>query len=177
MNDTPSGERIHIGFFGRRNAGKSSLVNAVTGQEMALVSDVKGTTTDPVTKSMELLPLGPVVIIDTPGFDDEGVLGAQRVRRTRQILNRIDVAVLVADCSEGLKDADRELIHIFVDKQIPFLIAMNKSDLVRKSERAPLTGGAARIPRERVIYVSALLKEGIRELKEAIGRLADTKEV
>ena len=176
MNDTPSGERIHIGFFGRRNAGKSSLVNAVTGQEMALVSDVKGTTTDPVTKSMELLPLGPVVIIDTPGFDDEGALGQQRVRRTRQILNRIDVAVLVATCNEGLKDADRELIHIFVDKQIPFLIAMNKSDLVRKAERAPLTGGAARSPADRVIYVSALLKEGIRELKEAIGRLADTKE-
>ena len=174
MNETPSGERIHIGFFGRRNAGKSSLVNAVTGQEMALVSDIKGTTTDPVSKAMELLPLGPVVIIDTPGFDDEGSLGEQRVRRARQILNRIDVAVLVAGCNEGLKDADRELIRLFREKDIPFLIAMNKSDLVRKDERPALTGRDARIPADRIIYVSALLKDGIRELKEAIGRLADT---
>ena len=172
MNDTPSGERIHIGFFGKRNAGKSSLVNAVTGQEMALVSDVKGTTTDPVSKAMELLPLGPVVIIDTPGIDDEGPLGAQRVRRARQILNRIDVAVLVADCSEGLREADRDLIRLFFEKDIPFLIAMNKADLVRKDERPVLTGPETRLPEGRVLYVSALLKDGIRELKEAIGRLS-----
>ena len=102
MNDTPSGERVHIGFFGRRNAGKSSLVNAVTGQDLAVVSDTRGTTTDPVRKAMELLPMGPVLIIDTPGFDDEGTLGELRVRKTRQILNKTDVAVLVADVQEGL---------------------------------------------------------------------------
>lgn len=108
LNDTPSGERVHIGFFGRRNAGKSSLVNAVTGQELAVVSQTRGTTTDPVSKAMELLPVGPVVIIDTPGFDDEGALGELRVRKTRQVLNRTDVAVLVADSTEGLKECDRE---------------------------------------------------------------------
>ena len=102
LNDTPSANRLHIGFFGRRNAGKSSVVNAVTGQDLAVVSDVLGTTTDPVLKSMELLPLGPVVIVDTPGFDDEGALGTERVRRTRQVLNRIDVAVLVVDATIGL---------------------------------------------------------------------------
>ena len=138
MNDTPSSERLHIGFFGRRNAGKSSLVNAVTGQETALVSAVKGTTTDPVSKSMELLPLGPVVIIDTPGFDDEGSLGKQRVRRTRQVLNRTDLAVLVADGVEGLTDSDRELIGLFQEKEIPFIIAMNKEDLLTKREEQEL---------------------------------------
>ena len=108
LNDTPSGERVHIGFFGRRNAGKSSLVNAVTGQELAVVSQTRGTTTDPVSKAMELLPVGPVVIIDTSGFDDEGALGELRVRKTRQVLNRTDVAGLVADSTEGLKECDRE---------------------------------------------------------------------
>lgn len=103
LNDVSSGERIHIGFFGLRNAGKSSVVNAVTGQDLAVVSDVKGTTTDPVKKSMELLPLGPVVIIDTPGFDDEGMLGEKRVRATRKVLGSIDVAVLVVDGTEGLR--------------------------------------------------------------------------
>ena len=103
MNDTPSGERVHIGFFGRRNAGKSSVVNAVTGQNLAIVSDTKGTTTDPVYKAMELLPLGPVMIIDTPGFDDEGALGEMRVQRTKQVLNKTDIAVLVVDGTEGLK--------------------------------------------------------------------------
>ena len=129
LNETPSGERVHIGFFGRRNAGKSSLVNAVTGQELAVVSDTRGTTTDPVSKAMELLPIGPVVIIDTPGFDDEGALGELRVRKTRQILNKSDVAVLVADCTEGLKDCDRELIEIFRQKEIPWLLVWNKCDL------------------------------------------------
>ena len=108
MNDTPSGERIHIGFFGRRNAGKSSVVNAVTGQDLAVVSEVKGTTTDPVTKSMEILPLGPVVIIDTPGFDDEGSLGELRVQRTRKILEKTDIAVLVVDTTEGFRKVDEE---------------------------------------------------------------------
>ena len=106
LNDTPSGDRVHIGFFGRRNAGKSSVVNAVTGQDLAIVSDVKGTTTDPVYKAMELLPLGPVMIIDTPGFDDEGALGALRVKKTRQVLNKTDVAVLVVDASVGKTTAD-----------------------------------------------------------------------
>lgn len=130
LNDTPSGERVHIGFFGRRNAGKSSLVNAVTGQELAVVSQTRGTTTDPVSKAMELLPVGPVVIIDTPGFDDEGALGELRVRKTRQVLNRADVAVLVADSTEGLKECDRELIELFRQKEIPYLIAWNKCDLL-----------------------------------------------
>ncbi|MDD7218549.1 MAG: 50S ribosome-binding GTPase, partial [Clostridia bacterium] len=110
MNDTPSSERLHIGFFGRRNAGKSSLVNAVTGQDLSVVSDIKGTTTDPVRKAMELLPLGPVVIIDTPGYDDEGTLGEMRVRKTRQVLNRIDIAILVVDASTGMRTCEEELL-------------------------------------------------------------------
>ena len=109
LNNTPSGERIHIGFFGRRNAGKSSVVNAVTGQDLAVVSDVKGTTTDPVSKAMELLPLGPVMIIDTPGFDDEGTLGLLRVKKTRQVLNKTDIAILVVDATEGQKECDQQL--------------------------------------------------------------------
>ena len=116
LNATPSGERTHIGFFGRRNAGKSSVVNAFTDQQVSVVSDVKGTTTDPVTKAMELLPLGPVMIIDTPGFDDEGALGEERVRRTRQVLNRVDVAVLVVDGTAGKTAADEELISLFGQK-------------------------------------------------------------
>ncbi len=134
MNETPSGERIHIGFFGRRNAGKSSVVNAVTGQDLAVVSEVKGTTTDPVTKSMEILPLGPVVIIDTPGFDDEGSLGELRVQRTRKILEKTDIAVLVVDTTEGCKKADGELVERFMEKVMPFLIALNKSDITEDSE-------------------------------------------
>ena len=131
MNETPSGERIHIGFFGRRNAGQSSLVNAVTGQDLAVVSDVRGTTTDPVTKAMELLPMGPVVIIDTPGFDDEGSLGELRIRKTRQVLNRTDVAVLVADSTEELKPCDKELLELFRKKEIPYLIAFGtKNDVL-----------------------------------------------
>ena len=118
LNDAPSGERIHIGFFGRRNAGKSSVVNAVTNQDLAVVSDTKGTTTDPVTKAMELLPLGPVVIIDTPGFDDEGELGELRVKKTKQILNRTDCAVLVTDCILPLGDCEKQLISIFKEKNI-----------------------------------------------------------
>lgn len=138
LNDTPSGERVHIGFFGRRNSGKSSLVNAVTGQEMSLVSDTLGTTTDPVSKAMELLPLGPVVIIDTPGFDDVGELGEQRVRRARQILNRADMAVLVIDATVGMTDSDRQLVGIFEEKEIPYIVAANKCDL--------LEGGAVPVP-------------------------------
>ena len=158
MNQTPSGERTHIGFFGRRNAGKSSLVNAVTGQELAVVSDVKGTTTDPVTKAMELLPLGPVLIIDTPGFDDEGALGEKRVRKTRQILNKTDIAVLVVDAAEGMKECDRELLAIFEEKKIPHLVVYNKCDLKEADG----------------ICVSALAGLGIQELKEKIAALKPT---
>lgn len=160
MNDTPASERIHIGFFGLRNAGKSSLVNAVTGQETALVSDVKGTTTDPVYKTMELLPLGPVVIIDTPGFDDEGNLGQQRVRRTRQALGRTDAAVLVVDATVGLTAQDQEFCTMFSEQKIPYLIAWNKSDL---STAQPLP--------EPALAVSAQTGQGIHQLKEQIARL------
>ena len=160
LQDTPSAERVQIGFFGCRNAGKSSLVNAVTNQEMAVVSPVKGTTTDPVTKAMELLPLGPVLIIDTPGIDDEGGLGEQRVKRTKQILNRIDCAVLVVDSVAGKTKADEELLNLFQEKQIPFLVAYNKSDL-----QMPVLSG------ENEVAVSALQKTGIEELKERIAAL------
>ena len=163
MNNTPASERTHIGFFGLRNAGKSSIVNAVTGQELAVVSDVKGTTTDPVYKTMELLPLGPVMIIDTPGFDDEGMLGELRVKKTKQVLNKTDIAVLVVDATEGLKDCDKELIALFKAKEINYLIVYNKSDLL---EEIPVAG-------EREIYASALKKENIFEVKE---RIADLKE-
>ena len=161
MNNTPSGERTHIGFFGRRNAGKSSIVNAVTGQDLAVVSDVKGTTTDPVSKAMELLPLGPVMIIDTPGYDDVGELGGLRVKKTRQVLNKTDIAVLVTDGTQPLQDTDRELMELFRAKEIPFLVVRNKADLL------PV------IPEdtEREIWVSALEGRKIQELKERIARL------
>ena len=161
LNDTPSSERVHIGFFGMRNAGKSSVVNAVTGQELSVVSDVKGTTTDPVTKAMELLPLGPVVIIDTPGFDDVGKLGELRVKKTKQILNRTDIAVLVVDSSVGLSDADNDLVCLFKDKNIPFIIVYNKSDLVKKSGL-----------NDNEITVCAADGSNIYELKEMIAALA-----
>ena len=172
MNETPSGERIHIGFFGRRNAGKSSLVNAVTGQDLAVVSDVRGTTTDPVTKAMELLPMGPVVIIDTPGFDDEGSLGELRIRKTRQVLNRTDVAVLVADSTEELKPCDKERMELFRKKEIPYLIAWNKCDLLDENAEEKLlrTDSDGSIPTAG-ICVSALQKTGIQELKECIAHL------
>ena len=129
INSTPSGERVHIGFFGMRNAGKSSLVNAVTNQELAVVSDTKGTTTDPVYKAMELLPIGPVMIIDTPGYDDEGALGELRIKKTLGILNKTDAAVLVVDAAVGKTDGDNDLISLFNKKNIPYLIVYNKSDL------------------------------------------------
>lgn len=130
MNETPSGERIHIGFFGRRNAGKSSLVNAVTGQDLSIVSEVRGTTTDPVSKSMELLPLGPVVIIDTPGIDDEGELGIKRVGKSRQVLNKTDLAILVVDATTGTGSWETEMIRLFEKKEIPYLVVYNKADLL-----------------------------------------------
>ena len=159
--NTPMSERLHIGFFGCRNAGKSSLVNAVTNQEMAVVSEVKGTTTDPVKKSMELLPLGPVVIIDTPGFDDEGILGEKRVIKTKQILNRIDIAVLVVDGVVGLNEFDRQLTDIFKEKNIPYIIAYNKADITQ-------------VKADDGILVSAKTKMGIEELKEKIAVLKTT---
>ena len=158
LNDTPSANRIHIGFFGCRNAGKSSIVNAVTGQELSIVSDTKGTTTDPVQKAMELLPLGPVVIIDTPGYDDEGELGRLRVRRTRQILNKTDVAVLVIDAAVGMRACDRELLELFRAKDIPHCVVCNKCDL------APAGTDGLR--------VSARTGEGVEQLKQTIARLA-----
>ena len=130
LNAAPSANRVHISFFGRRNTGKSSLLNAVTGQEMAVVSDVKGTTTDPVYKSMELLPLGPVTIIDTPGFDDIGALGQLRIEKTKQVLRKTDVAVLVIDAVTGLCEADRELLRLFQERGLPCLTVYNKSDLL-----------------------------------------------
>ncbi len=165
LNSTPSAERTHIVFFGRRNAGKSSLVNAVTGQELSVVSDVKGTTTDPVYKAMELLPLGPVVIIDTPGFDDEGELGELRVKKTKQILNKTDIAVLVADSSQGLADTDNELIGMFSAKGLPYIIVYSKSDISPKNDCA-----------ENEICVSSLTGENIHELKEKIATLAHTED-
>lgn len=162
LSNTPSSDRIHIGFFGRRNAGKSTLVNAVTNQEISVVSDVKGTTTDPVTKSMELLPLGPVVIIDTPGFDDEGALGELRVKRTKQILNKTDIAVLVADASKPLGEYENELVEIFKEKNIKYLIAYNKCDLLESTAQST----------EKEVFVSASKKTNIDFLKECIGKLA-----
>ena len=161
LNAVPSGERVHIGFFGRRNAGKSSLVNAVTGQEISVVSDVRGTTTDPVTKSMELLPLGPVVIIDTPGFDDEGALGEKRVARAKRVMNRTDLAVLVMDAQTGMSQADIELLALFKEKQIPYLVVCNKADLLAQDAQAGTD----------ILYVSAKTGQGIHDLKEKIAAL------
>jgi [FeFe] hydrogenase H-cluster maturation GTPase HydF len=159
LNQTPTAQRIHIGFFGSRNAGKSSVVNAITGQQISVVSDIKGTTTDPVTKAMELLPLGPVVIIDTPGIDDEGALGELRIKRTKGILNRVDIAVLVVDSTKGKTQSDYELINIFTNKNIPYLVAYNKSDL---NDNSIYSDG---------ISVSAKNFSNIFKLKEAIGKL------
>ena len=168
LNDTPSGERIHIGFFGRRNAGKSSVVNAVTGQDLAVVSQVEGTTTDPVKKAMELLPMGPVVIIDTPGFDDEGMLGELRVRKTREILARTDVAVLVVDGTRGMCDCDHELLGLFQERKIPYIIALNKTDLIPDSNKPMADHETGNSRPENSVAVSAKTGEGIYALKEKI---------
>ena len=159
LNSTPVAERTHIGFFGRRNAGKSSVVNAVTNQQVSVVSDYAGTTTDPVTKTMELLPLGPVVIIDTPGFDDEGSLGELRVKRTRQTLNRVDIAVLVVDGTCGKTAADDERISIYNEKGIPYIVVYNKCDLF---DAKKYSDG---------VCVSATTGENINQLKEQIAAL------
>ncbi len=164
MNSAPSGERLHIGFFGCRNAGKSSLVNAVTGQELSVVSEIRGTTTDPVRKAMELLPLGPVVITDTPGFDDEGLLGELRVERTREVLRQIDIAVLVVDASAGMTETDAALLRLLRERSLPHLIAWNKSDLPN-----------ALPPAEEAMAVSALTGEGIHDFKERLAHLQPQK--
>ena len=199
LNDTPSGERIHIAFFGLRNAGKSSLVNAVTGQELSVVSEVKGTTTDPVRKAMELLPLGPVLIIDTPGLDDEGTLGELRVKRAMNVLANCDVAVLVHDSTSDFSQAERDLLALFQSRNLPFIIAHNKSDLLNDVSNAehdlpaafrstviaynkndiPVAEGdlpaafrSTVIAHNNNIYVSALTGHNVNALKEKIASLA-----
>ena len=166
LNSTPSAERLHIGIFGKRNAGKSSLINAITGQSLAIVSDIKGTTTDPVSKAMELLPLGPVVVIDTPGLDDVGVLGQMRILKTYQVLNKTDIALLVIDGSIGMSKEDEALLEVIKEKRIPYLIVVNKMDKVREEMEES---------KER-IYVSATSKLNIEELKERIGNLIPKEE-
>lgn len=175
MNQTPSSERVHIGFFGRRNAGKSSVLNAVTGQDLAVVSDVKGTTTDPVQKSMELLPLGPVVVIDTPGIDDEGELGALRIKKSYQVLNKSDAAVLVVDASLGLCEEDFAFIEHIQKKQIPYAVAFNKSDL---APSASLAKDLQYLKEHHIDFVSVSTADlsGIDTLKEKIATLAKTED-
>lgn len=164
LNNTPSAERIHIGIFGKRNAGKSSIINAITGQNLAIVSDVKGTTTDPVLKSMELLPVGPVVMIDTPGLDDEGELGDLRIAKAYQMLNKTDVAILIVDGSVGLTQEDEKILERIKDKKIPYLTVFNKADL----------GNVTGI--ENAISVSAKTGQNIQELKELIAKCAQKEE-
>ncbi len=179
LQNTPSSERVHIGFFGCRNAGKSSLVNAVTGQELAVVSSVPGTTTDPVQKAMELLPLGPVVIIDTPGFDDLGMLGEKRVQKTRQTLAKTDIAVLVADGIRGLSGSDLELVSLFQEKKLPWLLIWNKADLTASPEQdffltqlpSDAPGCGQSLSKETQIAVSAHTGYHIFELKERLAHL------
>ena len=161
LNTTTSSERLHIAFFGCRNAGKSSLVNAVTNQQLSVVSDVKGTTTDPVKKAMELLPIGPVVIIDTPGFDDEGDLGDLRVAKTNEILGKTDIAVLVVDSTAGLNDYDKELIKLFEERKLPFVVVFNKCDLLTSPP-----------PEAGYISLSAKTGDGVNELRELLGKIA-----
>lgn len=167
INNTPASERVHIGIFGKRNAGKSSVINAITGQNLAIVSDVKGTTTDPVLKSMELLPLGPVVVIDTPGLDDEGELGALRIQKAYQMLNKTDVAILVVDGKVGMTSEDEQILERIKAKAIPYLIVMNKSDLLVKNLESDKSD---------VIYASAKTGHNIHELKEQLAQCARKEE-
>ena len=193
MNTTPAAERVHIAFFGRRNAGKSSLINAVTGQELSVVSDVKGTTTDPVYKTMELLPIGPVVIIDTPGYDDEGDLGELRVKKTRQVLNRTDCGILVVDATAGMGECEKVLVDLFEERKLPYLVVFNKTDVSPMPDFGQEFDGSGKCPacvetssgRENAeadgkvrlpLLVSAKTGAGIHELKERIGVLLHTEE-
>ena len=164
LNATPSADRIHIGIFGRRNAGKSSIINALTGQNLAIVSDIKGTTTDPVLKAMELLPLGPVVFIDTPGLDDKGTLGELRIQKARQMLNKSDIALLIIDSTVGMTDTDQEILSLIQKKEIPYLIVYNKCDLTSHPHTLPT-------PDENRIFVSAASGLHISELKEQIAAI------
>lgn len=181
LNNTPSAERIHIGIFGRRNAGKSSLINALTGQSLAIVSDVSGTTTDPVYKAMELLPLGPVVMIDTPGIDDEGELGELRIKKSYQVLNKTDIALLVCDAKEGLTEADGALLAKIEDKQIPWMLILNKADRLKEASRkeavrkACLKMGKVDEGADHVMVVSAANGDQIYELKDRIAALVPEK--
>lgn len=171
LNNTPSGERIHIGIFGKRNAGKSSLINALTGQSLAIVSDIKGTTTDPVLKAMELLPLGPVVMIDTPGIDDDGELGVLRIQKAYQVLNKTDIAILVVDGRIGMTQEDEAILKKITAKSIPCVVVMNKADLIPSMPAACDTPPA--LP---VIRVSASDHTNIRELKEVIASLVPAED-
>lgn len=172
MNSTPSAERVHIGIFGRRNAGKSSLINAMTGQNLSIVSPIEGTTTDPVQKAMELLPLGPVVMIDTPGIDDAGELGSLRVARSYQMLNKSDIALLVLDAGQGMTDEDRRLLERIKDKQIPCMVAVNQCDRVSaETVEAILTEVREKAGQKEVLDVSAATGYHIYELKDRLAAL------
>ena len=164
LNATPRGDRIHIALFGKRNAGKSSVINAMTNQELAIVSDVKGTTTDPVYKAMELLPLGPVVMIDTPGLDDEGELGAKRVKKAKEVLAKADIALVIMDATAGMTEFEEDMICLIEEKKIPYLKVYNKMDLTDAKEWKE----------DKACFVSAKDKKGIWELKEEIGKLIPT---
>ena len=168
INATPSAERVHIGIFGRRNAGKSSIINAITGQNLAIVSDVKGTTTDPVIKAMELLPLGPVVLIDTPGLDDEGALGEMRVKKSYQVLNKVDIAVLVVDGEIGAFQIEKKLIERFEEKKIPYIVAINKVELLTEQKKTEI---ASFFEEKNLLFVSAAKNDNINILKEKIASL------
>ncbi|SJZ47580.1 [FeFe] hydrogenase H-cluster maturation GTPase HydF [Garciella nitratireducens] len=170
LNSTPSSERLHIGLFGKRNAGKSSVINAITGQKLAIVSEQKGTTTDPVYKAMEILPIGPVVLIDTPGFDDQGQLGKQRIEKSIQVLNKVDMAILIIDGNLGISEDDYRWIEKFKEKNIPYLIVMNKLDLVKNADKKWEN------KLDFIIWVSTRTGENIHKLKEEIGKIAPFKE-
>ncbi|HVI39864.1 MAG TPA: GTPase, partial [Anaerovoracaceae bacterium] len=183
LNSTPSSDRIHIGFFGKRNAGKSSVINAVTGQSLSIVSEVKGTTTDPVYKAMELLPLGPVMMIDTPGLDDEGTLGNLRMQKSYQVLNKTDIAVLVVDATSGMTEEDHAIIRRFRQKNIPFLVVYNKLDLVNSNGQSASMDADSNssappqeeaVPIENILWISSETGENIHELKELIAKQVPT---
>lgn len=173
LNATPSSERVHIGIFGKRNAGKSSLINAITGQNLAIVSEAKGTTTDPVYKAMELLPLGPVMIIDTPGIDDEGVLGNLRIQKAYQVLNKTDIALVIIDAAVGPSAEDLRLIKRINTKKIPLLIVINKCETINEDKK---TAYQALLPNGKLLFVSAEQKLNIFELKEAIAQTVPADE-
>lgn len=173
LNATPASERIHIGIFGKRNAGKSSLINAITGQNLAIVSETKGTTTDPVYKAMEILPLGPVMIIDTPGIDDEGALGQLRIQKAYQVLNKTDIALLVIDAAIGPSDEDLRLVNRINEKKIPLLVVINKCEQLAPAKQAQYQ---ALLPNNQLLLVSAEKQLHILELKEAIAQAAPTEE-